>query len=207
MSRKTRNIPQRSKFIIITNGKESEKNYFESLRAFRHSIYEVKVEFVSGAPLSLLKRAIREKDGANQVWVVFDRDEFPADAIYTVMREAKKNNIGIAFSNVAFEVWLIDHFREFSNEKSARELTAILNKLLKDDNYQKGYNKNDRNVFDLKFLPRLDEAVHNAKVSMQKRVAKFIETSPSGNNYPYCDWNSCTTVYKLIEALKLSDEK
>ena len=203
MARKTKKLQQRNKFIILTNGRESEKNYFEALRGFRRSIYDVRVEFENAAPPRLVNRAIREKETSNQVWVVFDKDEFPADAIYEAMKSARQNNVGVAFSNAAFEVWLINHFKEFSSEKSAGDLLPILDLLLKNNGYSKGYAKNDADVFHGMLLPLIDTAMHNADISLQKRIAAYNQTHPGERSYPYCEWNSCTTVHKLVEALKL----
>ncbi len=205
MSRKVKKLPQRDKFTIITNGKESERNYFEAVRGAKHSIFDIAVEFDNADPISLVKRAIREKQASNQVWIVFDKDEFPNEAVYEAMRLARNNGIGVAFSNAAFEVWLIDHFKKFSVEKTADELLSILDSALKEHGYTKGYQKNDADLVKKEFMPRIDTAVLNADVSLQKRIAEHNKQKPSDKNYPYCDWNSCTTVHKLVEALKLED--
>ena len=203
MARKTKNLNQRDKFIIITNGKETEKNYFTALRGYRRSIYQINVEFENSDPIGLVNRAVREKLPSNLVWIVFDKDEFSPDVVYTAMRTAKQNDIGVAFSNMAFEVWLINHFEEFSKEKNADELVAILDERLRRTGYGKGYEKNNEELIKTEFLPALDDAVHNSDVSLQKRIAEFNEVRPGEKNYPYCEWNSCTTVHKLIDALKL----
>lgn len=44
MARKTKQQPQRNKFIILTNGKRSEKNYLTALKD-KQSIYDVTVTF------------------------------------------------------------------------------------------------------------------------------------------------------------------
>lgn len=207
MVRRPKKLPQRDKFTIITNGKESEKNYFEAVRGAKRSIFNITVEFDNADPISLVKRAIREKPDSNQTWIVFDKDEFPGESVYEAMRLARKNGIGVAFSNAAFEVWLIDHFREFSAEKTADELLSILDSALKEHGHTKGYQKNDANLVKKEFMPRIDTAVLNADVSLQKRIAEHNKQKPGDRNYPYCDWNSCTTVHKLVEALKLEDRR
>lgn len=205
MPRNVKKLQQRSKFTIITNGKESERNYFEAVRGTKHSIFVIAVEFDNADPISLVKRAIREKPDSNQMWIVFDKDEFPSESVYEAMRLARNNGIGVAFSNAAFEVWLIDHFREFSAEKTADELLSILDSALKEHGHTKGYQKNDADLVKKEFMPRIDKAVLNADVSLQKRIAEHNKQKPGDRNYPYCDWNSCTTVHKLVEALKLED--
>ena len=205
MARKTKKLHQRDKFVIFTNGKMTEKNYFQALRGYRHSIFDITVKFVNADPEGLIRRAVKEKDSSNQVWVVFHKDEFPSDKITAAMIFARKSNVGVALSNAAFEVWLINHIKEYSSEKTASELLQILDSILKDEGYLAGYSKNDSDMITEVFLPRLDEAVHNADVSLQKRIAEYnlIHTHSPQHGYPYCDWNSCTTVHKLIEALKL----
>lgn len=205
MARRLKKLPQRDKFTIITNGRESEKNYFEAVRRAKRSIFDIAVEFDNADPISLVQRAMRKKQTSNQVWIVFDKDEFLSEAIYEAMKTARRNGIGVAFSNAAFEVWLIDHFKEFSVEKTADELLSILDSALKGHGYTKGYQKNDADLVKKEFVPRIDTAVLNADVSLQKRIAEHNKQKPSDRNYPYCDWNSCTTVHKLVEALKLED--
>ena len=203
MARKTKKLRQRSTFIIITNGRESERNYFKILRGVRHSVYDIKVEFENAAPIGLVTRAIREKHLSNQVWVVFDKDEFPSDAINEAIHVAHQNEIGVALSNAAFEVWLINHFGEFSIEKTPSELIQILDVVLKKHGYTAGYSKNDLNVIKEVFLTRLDDALHNADVALQRRVVEYNRVHPDVQSPPYWDWNSCTTVHKLVEAMKL----
>ena len=55
------------------------------------------------------------------------------------------------------------------------------------------------------FIPRLDDAVHNADVVHQKRVLEYRKERQD-ENYPICDWNSYTNVHKLVEAMKLQNK-
>ena len=206
MARKTKNLPVRDEFLILTNGKRSEKNYFEELRAYCRSIYKIKVEFQNDAPLKLVEYAIECKAAANRVWCVFDKDYFTDESIYEAMALAESNGIGVAFSNAAFEVWLIDHFKQFEIEKNADTLQDILDKLLKENGYSKEYEKNDAEVITKVFLPRLDDAIHNADVVHQKRVLEHKESGRSDDNLSLCSWNSYTNVHKLVEALRLENK-
>ena len=203
MGRRTKNLPVRDEFLILTNGKRSEKNYFETLRAYRRSIYKIKVEFQNNDPLKLVNYAVEQKSSANRVWCVFDKDYFTDESIYQAMNLAKTNGIGVAFSNAAFEVWLIDHFKQFETEKDADALQDILDKLLKENGYSKGYEKNDADVIERVFLPLLDDAIHNADVVHQKRVLEYKESRRFDDNLPLCSWNSYTNVHKLVDILRL----
>lgn len=67
MSRKTKKINTRDKFYIITNGEQTEKNYFDLLKS-KKSIYDMKVLFINDSPLNLVKHASIYVNDANQVW-------------------------------------------------------------------------------------------------------------------------------------------
>ena len=153
-------------------------------------------------PVALVDHAIGMKNAQNRVWCVFDKDEFPTDSVEPAIKTAKENGIGIAFSNMAFEVWLIDHFEKCYTEKTAEKLITDFDRILRAKGYTKGYAKEDKQMITDVLMPRLDEAVHNADVVMQNRALKYKEYRKD-DNYPFCDWNSFTNVHKLIDALKL----
>jgi len=67
----TRNL--RDRFYIVTNGRETECNYFNLLKA-KQSPYDVKVIFQKEDPLGLVRFAQKCVEESNQVWVVFDVD-------------------------------------------------------------------------------------------------------------------------------------
>lgn len=202
MPRRSKQLAVRDEFLILTNGRQTEKNYFEAIRANYRSIFKINVKFLNDDPVALVNHAIAEKSPQNRVWCVFDKDEFPTASIEQAMKTAKENEIGVAFSNMAFEVWLVDHFEKCYNEKDADKLFAEMDQLLKSNGYSKGYSKEDKQMMGEILMPRLDEAVHNADVVMQRRVLQHKQTH-KGERYPVCDWNSFTNAHKLIEALKL----
>lgn len=202
MPRSSKNLSVRDEFLIVTNGRQTEKNYFEAIRSRYKSIYKIKVKFLNDEPSALVAFAISEKSLRNRVWCVFDKDEFPSSSIERAMKTAKENGIGIAFSNMAFEVWLIDHFEKCEHEKSADTLVKELDRLLKAKEYPQGYSKEDSEMIKKILMPRLRDAIQNADIVMQTRVLQYKEHH-NDENYPVCDWNSFTSVHKLIEALKL----
>lgn len=205
MARSTKKLTVRDEFLILTNGKESEKNYFEAIKS-KKSIYKVKVKFVNADPEGLVRSAIPEKTKSNRVWCVFDRDEFPKDRIETALRLADQNGIGVGFSNAAFEVWLIYHFQNIDGEKTAAQLLDELDKILKTNCYAKGYEKSDLTVMKKVFAKRLGEAVYRAECAHQKRIAILRELDEKVDRYSVCEWNPYTNLHKLIEALRLTDK-
>lgn len=73
----------------------------------------MKVLFFNDSPLNLVKHASIYVNDANQVWCVFDIDNsFEEGNLIETLTLAKNFEINIAFSNLAFEVWLISHFKK-----------------------------------------------------------------------------------------------
>ena len=202
MPRRSKQLAVRDEFLILTNGKQTEKNYFEAIRANYKSIFKISVKFMNDDPVALVNHAIAEKTPRNRVWCVFDKDEFLSASIYQAMKTAKENEIGVAFSNMAFEVWLIDHFKKCCLEKNAEKLVTDLDRILKANEYPAGYSKEDKQMITEVLMPRLGDAVQNADIVMQTWIRQYKE-SHNNENFPFCDWNSFTNVHKLIDALKL----
>lgn len=63
MARRTDKLVVRNKFYIITNGEQTECNYFKLLKSKR-SIYDVKVIFENADPLGLVQYAQKYVDEA-----------------------------------------------------------------------------------------------------------------------------------------------
>ncbi len=202
MPRRSKQLAVRDEFLILTNGKQTEKNYFEAIRANYKSIFKISVKFMNDDPVALVNHAIAEKTPRNRVWCVFDKDEFLSASIDQAMKTAKENEIGVAFSNMAFEVWLIDHFKKCCLEKNAEKLVTDLDRILKANEYPAGYSKEDKQMITEVLMPRLGDAVQNADIVMQTWIRQYKE-SHNNENFPFCDWNSFTNVHKLIDALKL----
>ena len=82
----------------------------------------------------------------------------------------------------------------------------VLDKELKQVGYVKGYKKNDLKVINEVFLNYIDEACNNSDIVYQRKVSEY-----KGCHYipddRICEWNSCTTVHKLIEALQISGKE
>lgn len=93
MPRKTKKIAVRDEFLILTNGKRTEKNYFEAVRSNYKSIFKISVKFMNDDPVALVDHAIGMKNARNRVWCVFDKDEFPTDSVEPAIKTAKENGI------------------------------------------------------------------------------------------------------------------
>lgn len=206
MARRENNKRQeRNKFYIITNGKRTEYNYFTLLKAKKSSIYKVKVEFTNSDPHGLVEYARQYVPESNQVWVAFDVDHsYQEGRLEAAIRLAEKSGVKYAFSNLAFEVWLIDHFQKCNQYLSTDDHKRILDKYLSEQKSVLQYDKTDEDILAKYFIPNYATAVTNAKIVHQTRLKEHREACGESSRPPIWEWNSCTTVYKLIEALKLT---
>ena len=201
--RESNKFKVRNDFWILTNGAKTEKNYFEALKAKR-SIYSVHVKFVNADPLGLVEEAIPLLKTANQVWVVFDIDYTHDEGrLVPALNLAKQSGVKVAYSNKAFEVWLIFHYKQFHDRLSIDMYANVLTACLRNLRYQGEYDKTDKALFKLYFIPYYREAVNNAKLSYQTFAKDHIEEYGENSKMPIWDWNPSTTVFKLVEALKL----
>ena len=195
MARRSKKLQIRNTFYILTNGKETEKNYFDLIKSNK-SIYDVKIEYHNLSSLQLVKYGLTIPN-ANQIWCVFDIDNtMEENILIPTINLAKKNNINIAFSNKAFEVWLLSHYNKI--QKSMDNNKLILKKL----NINKNYDKADKELLKKYFIPNLKTAINNSKIIHQKFIAEH-EKNNSFSDYKIWEWNPCCNVYQLIEALKL----
>ncbi len=175
--------------ILILCGGDTEKIYFDN---FKSRVAKIKVETVleADSPLNLVNLAI-EKIAENylQVWVVFDRDEFDCfDAAIQL-----KKGINVAYSNQAFDLWFILHFQRLEGGFHRSNFEHEINKLMKRNERNK-LTKPYNNIYGL-LKSRLDTAITNATLGHQKHKR-------DNGDMPISSWESCTTVYQLIELLK-----
>lgn len=194
MSRKKKQIKPKNDFYIITNGEKTENLYFNFLKC-KKSLFDVHVKIQNKDPYALVQYASGFLDDANQVWCVFDVDQtYETGRLEEALQLAKKTNIHCAVSNISFEVWLVSHYERLKDYKTESQLEEKLKELLR-----KPYLKNDEQVIK-SFIPKYNDAINNSKIVYQtweknNRLCNGIS--------PIWDWNSCTNVFQLIEALKL----
>lgn len=106
----------RSRVLVVCCGAKTEKLYLDGMRLhFRDSPVAVVVRPDDGAPSQLVTYATkvweRDRDGFDEVWCVFDVDEFGADVDAAVVA-ARRADVSLAISNPCFEFWLILHFKD-----------------------------------------------------------------------------------------------
>lgn len=183
--------------VYIICGGDTEKIYFDMFKEkFQSQISGRKIKIIKNPldPLRLIKYCIdikRCSEDCLKLWAVFDRDEF--DNFDEAIKLAQENNIFCAYSNQAFEVWFIHHFQELYTPLHRKRYAELLKKLS-----EKIYEKNNRClkqiISDLLDISKINIAIKNSEHGHKKHV----EDKKSKN---YSNYESCTTVYKLVKEL------
>ncbi|HTN35852.1 MAG TPA: RloB family protein, partial [Arachidicoccus sp.] len=170
--------PGRQRILIYCEGANTEPSYF---RKFELTNIEVKCYGEGRNTLSLVERAIELREQAkmknkpyDQVWCVFDRDPamtnksgHTAENYNEAIRLAEKENIGAAYSNQAFEYWLILHFLDHQGGPLPRTgYSSQLNTYLKP--YGCTYEGNDSKTVTNEIFDTL-EAI-DAKTGKRRRI-------------------------------------
>ncbi len=204
LKRKSRNLAKKKYFLIVTNGKKTEFNYFKEFKDFSLTNV-VNIKFIQSNPSSLVNETIKkrkiERDKIrnkrnikfefDEVWCVFDIDDFTDFDIENTNKLALKNNINLAYSNECFELWFLLHFNYYQNSMTREDLVKKLKNIYK-DKFGVDYLKSSENNFDYLFN-RLNTAIFNS----EKLLAKF----KNENIYNIISMNPSTTVHKLVKKL------
>jgi len=105
--------PEGQRILIVCEGLNTEPDYFRQFRQyFRLSAAEIVEVGGAGETIRVVERAKKENEERrfDQTWVVFDKDEFPSDHFDNAIHMAGASGYGLAYSNQAFEYWLLLHF-------------------------------------------------------------------------------------------------
>jgi hypothetical protein len=146
---------ERKYFLIVSEGKRTEPLYFKFLagKLPKNLVDTVNVEGSGTNTLSVIKQAIdlRKKRNQNQelppydeVWAVYDKDDFPDKNYHDAIDLADREGIHSAHSNESFELWYILHFEYL---QSALKRTDYITKLSKHLGVK--YTKNDTKITEL----------------------------------------------------------
>ena len=188
--------------LIITEGTETEVNYFENIKNIINTKYRkreiqenypMKVEGKGRSTSVLVNEAIKRKNRENfsEIWIVFDKDD--NTDFDRAIELANVNNINVAWSNQSFELWLLLHFKDLKVEISRSQYIGELNSIFKKEKINGGkYDKNISNIFDITY-ENINSALKRSK-SLRKEQERLGEKHPS-------KMSPGTTVDILVEKL------
>ena len=198
-------LPERH--LFVTEGTKTEPNYLNGLidrigqRMGEAARKQFRVIGDGGCTLNLLKKAEAyqksDADNFQHVWIIYDKDDFPADAFdNTVNRCAALNKryegegrdlcFHAIWSNQCIELWFLLHYSLLQSDISREEYRAKLSKCI-----GRHYEKNDTKIFQTLF-PYIDDAIKHAK----KLMSSYEDSLSPSQKAP------CTKCYELLECLK-----
>ncbi|WP_071189335.1 RloB family protein [Trichormus sp. NMC-1] len=181
------NIRDPKLFVIATEGKETEKQYFSMFYDSR-----IKIEVLStgednrSAPEYVLERLEEfvnkyDLDEDDSLWLMLDVDRWGAKKLSAICRQARQKRYHVAISNPCFESWLYLHFDDLSlDDKPCRILEDKLRAKLG------SYNKSN-----------LDLSLYKEHIEEAIQRARDLDTNYR-HNWPHTPG---TRVYKLVEIL------
>ena len=180
------------RFLIVCEGEKTEPNYFASFRV-PPSLVKMHVEGFGVGPPQLVAKALRlrheasnrlDQEKYDQVWCVFDKDDWDDDDFNDVIEKAKRKGLEVAYSNQAFELWYLLHFRYYHEPMHRRMYKEKLNKHL-----ERPYKKNAPDMYD-QLYSKQQCAIRNT----ERLLDLFSPRSPAKDN-------PSTTVHLLVQEL------
>lgn len=191
--------------LIVCEGENTEPSYFQQFKLSSATIKPIGEGYNT---ISLVERSIQlaARKLYDQVWCVFDTDPKPDNPnqlqnFNSAIALAEKNGFGVAYSNQAFEYWLILHFDDHQGGAMDRkDYDKKINNLLKP--FGLTYDGKKSKVISEKIFEILDGT--DAKTNEFRKVLAIKRAKRNYNLFDHTNPSleeSSTTVFKLVEEL------
>ena len=176
--------------LIVCEGEKTEPYYFNS---FRITSLNVVTQGGKGNTTGLVDYAEKMAKYYDNVWCVFDKDDFPDNNYNTACQKAQLHQkLNLACSNESFELWYLLHFHFVCVPLERKQITEKLNEVMIKELNQ-SYEKNLQNMYEL-LLDRQAIAIANSN-----RLYEFHSENVA--NPTHSQLNPITFVHKLVEYL------
>ena len=185
-------LPIRDRVLVMCGG-QTEGIYFNHYKS-RHKkdLENINIKVVThkkSNPLAVVNAALEQKSDYDEVWAVFDKDDFTDFDNAIIL--ALNNRINCAFSNEAIEYWFYLHYE---NRTGAMSRNTLNNELEKNLGFK--YDKGSEVIQKIcdKISNKISVAEERAQIGHEYHIRDSGDR-PSG-------WCSCTTVYALTKRLR-----
>ena len=199
--------------LILCQGEVTEVEYFEHFELATATIRAIGQAFdpekLVQYALELREEAKRNKEPYDQVWCVFDKDDTRPGNFQAALDKAAANGIEAAYSNQAFEFWLLLHFDDHGGGGMGRKSCGQrLQKLITAANSKASYSPEkgkhvSRDLFDL--LEANDPSARTGRLARREvavRRAQAIDQRWAADGTPPAKRESTTQVYRLVQVLQ-----
>ena len=209
-----RKVSGRSKvktFLILCEGEKTEQNYFEGFqkiaRANKTAYITIKGLGAVGITVVTIAKQLKEQGnyGDDEVWCVFDRDlkyeNNNQQNFNAAIRLAIENQLNLAVSNDAFELWFLLHYEYYQSETHRSEYEKMLSIRLGEK-----YEKNSETMYE-KLKDKESNAINFAKKLWLNHCNLHGIDDPNPDKLTVKqriiihNINPSTTVYQLVEKL------
>lgn len=191
------------KIFIWSHTEKAEIEYFQEFKNHLQTPLLSPRKEICWTPHELIKKVIEwknkkinEEDG-DKVWCIFDVDDFYKTSkkeFLKAIKEAKENNIKIAYINECFELWVLLHFE--------RPSTLIPRGKAIEKKIQQAFKKN--NLGDFKKNQKIFHRLIPFQTKALQNANKLLSVS-----YEEIDWekvlsekgNPSTTIHLLVQEI------
>ncbi len=199
--------PKANSYLIVTEGKCTEPNYFRGLKKLISDRIGGTVNIVelpsidiygegssTGKLIEITEQLVKDAKVLYQnIWIVFDKDDF--EDFDQVIKEGLNKGYHVAWSNQAFEYWLYLHFYYSDSALHRDEWNEKLDEIFKQ--YGLGNGTYQKNYEDIYNMVNQNNGVNTAIKYAKRRMEDF---NPNKNKPS--EYDPGTMVYELVEELK-----
>jgi len=190
-------IEERKYYLIVCEGERTEPLYFDYWKRFlpNHLLETIQIIGQGDNTINIVRKAIEEKDARaadpvkppfDEVWAVFDKDDFPNERFDNAIALAAQNGIENGSSNQAFELWYVLHFEFLQTATNRKAYFSTLTQRL---GFK--YGKNDTRVVEAMF----EKGNFRQAIEWPKKLERMHEGKTPSESCP------STNIYKLVERL------
>lgn len=190
-------IPELGYYFIVTDTKETERNYMQGLKDSipEHLQGKLVIKVIKKKTSELVDEA-RNLASLNpqygEIWIVFDRDR--VKDFDEIIAHAKACGIRVGWTNPCIEEWFSAYFGTMPAYKNSVACCDGFATTFKRETGQK-YDKANPKIY--KKLNEFGDEQRAIKIAN----LKFEEHKRNGKNKP-SDMSPCTTVHLLVEEIK-----
>ncbi len=200
LERPVAELIEKPSILIVCEGKNTEPSYFNHFRLSSATVKSVGEGYNTVSLVNRATQLVNEKK-YDQVWCVFDKDDFNENDFNKAIQMAETNNFKVAYSNQSFEYWLILHFDDHQGVGMHRkDYNDKINELLKP--FSVIYDGNGDKIITENFFELLDGL--DSKTNKKRVDLAIARATRNFNLFDHknpAKEESSTTVFRLVEEL------